>query len=110
MRRRPPLPPAYTRRAGPRARSFVMLRTLLQHFDDDPQAVALQRDGGRAFVSQSLRPYLVAALAELMEPPADTEPPVVVVSAVALSEKVPDPSLRPHGFAINKGDLLDLNE
>src|SRR3712207_2790364 len=149
-----------------------MLRTLLQHFDDDPQAIALQRDGGRAFVSQSLRPYVVAALAEaqagrvlvvagddrqardlaadlkqwlkprpirfypsrgvtyeshlappphlvglrvaaldaLMEPPADADAPVVVVSAVALSEKVPDPALRPHGFAIAKGDLLDLDE
>jgi transcription-repair coupling factor (superfamily II helicase) len=152
-----------------------MLRTLLQHFDDDPQAVALQRDGGRAFVSQSLRPYLVAALAEagdgpmlvvagddrqardlaadlkawlkprpvrfypsrgvtyeshLAPPPhlvglrvaaldalmewaggtASGEPPVVVVSAVALSEKVPDPALRPHGFQVAKGDLLDLDE
>ncbi|HEV2812873.1 MAG TPA: transcription-repair coupling factor [Solirubrobacteraceae bacterium] len=149
-----------------------MLRPLLQHLDDDPQAITLQRDGGRAFVSQSLRPYLVAALAEagegpmlvvagddrpardlaadlrawlaprpvrfypsrgvtyeshlappphlvglrvaaldaLMDPPADSEPPVVVVSAVALSEKVPDPELRPHGFRIAKGDLLDLEE
>ena len=42
-------------------------------------------------------------------PPAD-EPPVVVVSAVALSEKVPDPALRPTAFAIRKGDLLDLDE
>src|SRR3712207_7393830 len=46
-----------------------MLRTLLQYFDDDPQAIALQRDGGRAFVSRSLRPYLVAALAEAQEGP-----------------------------------------
>ena len=36
--------------------------------------------------------------------------PVVVVSAVALSEKVPDPSLRPHGFTLRKGELLDLDE
>jgi transcription-repair coupling factor (superfamily II helicase) len=149
-----------------------VLRALLQHFDDDPQAATLQREGGRAFVSQSLRPYLVAALAEagdgpllvvagddrqardlaadlrawlkprpvrfypsrgvtyeshlsppphlvglrvaaldaLMDPPGGAEPPVVVVSAVALSEKVPDPELRPHGFSIAKGDLLDLEE
>ncbi len=151
-----------------------MLRPLLQHFDDDPQAIPLQRDGGRAFVSQSLRPYVVAALAEAGEGPmlvvagddrqardlatdlrawlkprpvrfypsrgvayeshlappphlvglrvaaldalvewsdaSGGEPPVVVVSAVALSEKVPDPALRPHGFAIRKGDLLDLEE
>ena len=31
-------------------------------------------------------------------------------SAVALSEKVPDPELRPHGFTIRKGDLIDLDE
>ena len=129
-----------------------MLRTLLQHFDDDPQAIAIRRDGGSAFVSQSLRPYVVAALAEaqagrvlvvagddrqardlaadlkqwlkprpirfypsrgvtyeshLAPPPhlvglrvaaldaltdeSLTEAPVVVVSAVALSEQVPDP-------------------
>ena len=28
----------------------------------------------------------------------------------ALSEKVPDPALRPHGFEIAKGELLDLEE
>ena len=38
------------------------------------------------------------------------EPPVVVVSAVALSEKVPDPALRPHAFTLRKGDLIDLDE
>ena len=38
------------------------------------------------------------------------EAPVVVVSAVALSEKVPDPALRPHGFSLRVGDLLDLDE
>src|ERR1035438_10594129 len=41
-----------------------MLRSLLAHADDDPQTAALARDGGRAFVSQSLRPYLLAALLE----------------------------------------------
>ncbi|HWF35461.1 MAG TPA: transcription-repair coupling factor, partial [Solirubrobacteraceae bacterium] len=34
----------------------------------------------------------------------------VVVSAVALSEKVPDPSLRPHAFTLRTGELLDLEE
>ena len=51
----------------------------------------------------------VAALDALLDPPAG-EPPVVVVSAVALSEKVPDPELRPKGFALRKGDLIDLDE
>jgi len=151
-----------------------MLRPLLAYADDDPATLTLARDGGRAFVSQSLRPYLIAALAEhapsspalvvagddrqardlaadlrawlhprpvrfypsrgvayeshLAPPPhlvglriaaldaltapasASDEPPVVVVSAVALSEKVPDPELRPHGFTIARGDLLDLDE
>jgi len=149
-----------------------MLATLLRHADDDAQTAALARDGGRAFVSMSLRPYLLAALIDqkpdcpaivvagddraardlaasirawlaprtvryypsrgvtyeshlsppphligqriaaldaLLEPAADAQP-VVVVSAVALSEKVPDPSLRPHGFTLTKGDLLDLDE
>ena len=42
--------------------------------------------------------------------PSQDEPPVVVVSAVALSEKVPDPSLRPHSFTLRVGELLDLDE
>src|SRR5947209_5659989 len=149
-----------------------MLRTLLAHADDDPQTAALQRDGGRAFVSQSLRPYLIAALLDRepdrpaivvagddraardlaaglrtwleprtvryypsrgvtyeshLAPPAhlvglriaaldalldagEGAAPVVVVSAVALSEKVPDPSLRPHGFRLKLGELMDLDE
>jgi transcription-repair coupling factor (superfamily II helicase) len=151
----------------------MALRPLLARLQEHPDGAALTRDGGRAFVSQSLRPYLVAALADganadrptlvvagddrqardlaadlrswlaprpvrfypsrgvayeshLAPPPhlvglrvaaldalleADRpEPPVVVVSAVALSEKVPDPELRPHSFTIRVGDLLDLDE
>ncbi len=153
-----------------------MLSSLLHHADDDPQTGRLHTEGGRAFVSLSLRPFLIAALLgrdqtkpaivvagddrqarELagslrawlaprrvryypsrgvtyeshLAPPAhltgqriaaldallDDAPatpsdgaPVVVVSAVALSEKVPDPSLRPHGFTLRKGELLDLDE
>ncbi len=148
-----------------------MLRSLLANADEDQQTAALARDGGAAFVSQSLRPYLVAALLErdadkpaivvagddraarelasglrawleprtvryypsrgvtyeshLAPPPhlvglriaaldALLDPgdaaPVVVVSAVALSEKVPDPSMRPHGFELRVGELLDLDE
>src|SRR5436305_11759378 len=148
-----------------------MLRALLSHADDDQQTAALAREGGRAFVSQSLRPYLLAALLDrdpsrpaivvagdgraardlaaglrswleprtvryypsrgvtyeshLAPPPhlvglriaaldslaeASESAPVVVVSAVALSEKVPDPALRPHGFTLRAGDLLDLED
>jgi|SRR5579875_745496 len=150
-----------------------MLSTLLEHAEQDAQTGALARDGGRAFVSQALRPYLIAALLErapgrpaivvagddraardlagalrawleprsvrhypsrgvsyeshltppphlvglriaaldsLLEPPADGPAPVVVVSAIALSEKVPDPALRPHGFTLSLGQLIDLDE
>ena len=149
------------------------LRPLLSHLQDSDDGRRLAADGGRAFVSQSLRPYLVAGLVDTdpspalvvagddrqardlagdlrhwlaprpvrfypsrgvtyeshLAPPAhlvglrvaaldalladgdgDGEPPVVVVSAVALSEKVPDPALRPSAFAIRTGDLLDLDE
>ncbi|MFA9273139.1 MAG: hypothetical protein ACEQSX_20855, partial [Baekduiaceae bacterium] len=42
----------------------MTLRPLLSHLDESPDAVALQRDGGRAFVSAALRPYVLAALAD----------------------------------------------
>ena len=150
----------------------MILRSLLAYADEDPQTAALLRDGGEAFVSQSLRPYLISALLDrdpgrpaivvagddraardlaaglktwlaprsvryypsrgvayeshlappphlvglriaaldaLLEP-TDTAAPVVVVSAVALSEKVPDRSMRPHGFELRAGDLIDLEE
>ena len=156
----------------------MALRSLLGTIDQDPSAVKLARDGGHAFVSASLRPFMIAALADsgnerptlvvvgddraardlasdlrawlaprrvrfypsrgvayeshLTPPPhlvglrvaaldallestngaraADSGPPVVVVSAVALSEKVPDPKLRPHSFTLRVGELLDLDE
>jgi transcription-repair coupling factor (superfamily II helicase) len=153
-----------------------MLSALLAYAADDPATAALASQGGRAFVSQSLKPYVIAALARedarkpllvvagddrhardlaadlrtwlaprpvrfypsrgvtyeshLAPPPhlvglrvaaldalledgaahGEHGAPVVVVSAVALSEKVPDPRLRPHGFALRRGELLDLDE
>jgi transcription-repair coupling factor (superfamily II helicase) len=160
----------------------MALRPLLAHIAEDPAALRLAREGGHAFVSGSLRPYLIAALAEI-DPPAraraqlvvvgddraardlaadlrawlaprrvryypsrgvayeshlvppphlvglrmaaldallaagkaggdgsESGQPVVVVSAVALSEKVPDPALRPRSFTLRVGELLDLEE
>ncbi|HTN25205.1 MAG TPA: transcription-repair coupling factor [Solirubrobacteraceae bacterium] len=54
----------------------------------------------------------VAALDALLADngPGGGEAPVVVVSAVALSEKVPDPALRPRSFTLRTGELLDLDE
>ncbi|MBV9466607.1 MAG: hypothetical protein JO169_10885, partial [Solirubrobacterales bacterium] len=41
-----------------------MLAPLLAYAEEDSQTAALAHEGGRAFVSQSLRPYLVAALVD----------------------------------------------
>jgi transcription-repair coupling factor (superfamily II helicase) len=168
----------------------MSLRAFLPHLEHDPGAAKLADEGGSAFVSQSLRAFVVAGLADrdvrrpvvvvagddrgardlaaelrawlhprpvryypsrgvayeshLTPPPhlvglrvaaldalrdvaegeraepaerdrlagetEFSEQPIVVVSAAALSEKVPDPALRPHGFTLRKGDLLDLGE
>jgi len=159
------------------------LRTLLGLAQDDESARTLAREGGHAFVSSALRPYMIAALADIdpatrarptlvvvgddraardlaadlrawlrprrvryypsrgvayeshLTPPphlvglrvaaldallpasgseqdrsGEIDQPVVVVSAVALSEKVPDPALRPRSFTLRVGELLDLEE
>ncbi len=52
----------------------------------------------------------VAALDALVDRPAAGEAAVVVASAAALAEKVPDPALRPHGFTLERGELIDLDE
>jgi transcription-repair coupling factor (superfamily II helicase) len=151
----------------------MSLRAFLPHLAHDPNAVRLADEGGDAFVSQSLRPFVIAALADrdprrpalivagddraardlaadlrawlhprpvryypsrgvayeshltppphlvglrvaaldaLRETSPGSEQPVVIVSATALSETLPDPELRPHGFALQVGDLLDLDE
>src|ERR1700728_977796 len=149
----------------------MALRALLGAIDQDAGAARLAGEGGHAFVSSSLRPYAIAALADrdaarpalvvvgddraardlagdlrawlaprrvryypsrgvayeshLTPPPhlvglrvaaldalleGGEAAPVIVVSAVALSEKVPDPSMRPHGFELRKGELIDLEE
>ena len=51
----------------------------------------------------------VAAVDALIDSPAG-EQPVVVASVQALAEKLPDPELRPRGFVIERGELLDLDE
>jgi transcription-repair coupling factor (superfamily II helicase) len=150
-----------------------MLRQLLTYAHQDRSVAALAEaardEPQRAFVSASLRPYLLASLIDAeperpalvvagddraardlaadlkaflaprsvrfypargMRYESHLAPPphlvglriaaldallggdaaVLVTSAVALAEKVPDPDLRPHGFEIEKGGLLDLDE
>ena len=70
----------------------------------EPRPVRFYPSRGVAYESHLAPPphlvgLRVAALDALLAERADgEEPPVVVVSAVALSEKVPDPALRPHSF------------
>ncbi len=84
-----------------------------------PRAVRFYPSRGVAYESHLAPPphlvgLRVAALDALLarpDPPAPSvEAPVVVVSAVALSEKVPDPELRPHSLSLRVGDLLDIEE
>ncbi len=153
----------------------MSLRQLLTYAHEDDAVAALseaaRREPQRAFVSASMRPYLLASLLDaesgrpalvvagddraardlaadlkvflaprpvrfypargvryeshLAPPPHlvglriaalddmlddEGEPAVLVASAVALAEKVPDPALRPHGFSLERGGLLDLEE
>src|SRR3954447_10516101 len=79
-----------------------------------PRPVRFYPSRGVAYESHlAPPPHLVglriAALDALLNQ-GDGEAPIVVVSAVALSEKVPDPELRPTAFTIRTGDLLDLDE
>ena len=53
----------------------MSLRPFLSHLEHHPDAARLARAGARAFVSQSLRPYLIAALAD-----RDARRPTVVVA------------------------------
>ena len=51
-----------------------LLRTFLSHLEHDPAAAQLANEGGSAFVSQSLRPFIVAALAD-----QDAKRPALIV-------------------------------
>src|SRR5206468_855736 len=66
------------------------------------------REGGSVPVhmSGSIQPYLLAALVEV----TDSDPAVVVASAVALAEAVPDAELRPAGLTLERGTEVDLGE
>ncbi len=73
-----PATPAPTRGRPRDGRRGAALRTLLGLIEDDEAALRLAREGGHAYVSSSLRPYLIAALAEIDEA-ARARPTLVVV-------------------------------
>ena len=55
-------------------------------------------------------PHLVGLRIAALDALTEDVPAVVVASAVALMERVPDPELRPHGFTARVGEELDLEE
>jgi transcription-repair coupling factor (superfamily II helicase) len=55
-------------------------------------------------------PHLVGLRIAALDALTAERPAIVVASAVALMERVPDPELRPHGFTLRVGEELDLDE
>jgi transcription-repair coupling factor (superfamily II helicase) len=52
----------------------------------------------------------ISALNALSAPAGDSAPAVVVASAIALAEKIPDPSLRPETLLLHVGESVDLDD
>ncbi len=76
-----------------------------------PRAVRLYPARGVRYESHlAPPPHLVGLRIAALDALRELDGAVVVASVTALSEKVPDPALRPHGFEIAKGELLDLEE
>ena len=76
-----------------------------------PRAVRFYPARGTRYASHlAPPPHLVGLRVAALDALLSGDPAVLVTSAVALAEKVPDPDLRPHGFEIEKGGLLDLDE
>jgi transcription-repair coupling factor (superfamily II helicase) len=81
-----------------------------------PRAVNFYPARGVRYESQlAPPPHLVglriAALDSLLGTETSSqEPAVVVASAVALMEQIPDPDLRPHSFTLEQGEEIDLRE
>jgi transcription-repair coupling factor (superfamily II helicase) len=76
-----------------------------------PRAVRYYPSRGVSYESHlAPPPHLVGLRIAALDALREETAPVVVVSAVGLSEKVPDPALRPHGFMLKTRELLDLDE
>jgi transcription-repair coupling factor (superfamily II helicase) len=79
-----------------------------------PRAVHLYPSRGTGYLSHVAPPphlagLRVAALTALTSDAAESTP-VVVASAIALAEAVPDPELRPDGLALHRGEEVDLGD
>ncbi len=74
-----------------------------------PRRVRFYPSRGTGYASHvTPPPHLVGLRIDALEALSREEDAVVVASATALAEAVPDASLRPAGFAIAKGEQVDL--
>ena len=74
-----------------------------------PRRVRLYPSRGTGFASHvTPPPHLVGLRIDALDALGSEEDAVVVASATALAEAVPDASLRPAGFAISRGEEVDL--
>src|SRR3954469_17593361 len=62
------------------AHAHMSLRPLLTHLADDPNGPRFAREGGRAFVSASYRPYVIGALLDGLDGPMAGRPALVVAA------------------------------
>ncbi len=79
----------------------------------DPRPVKIYPSRGTGYGSQvSPPPHLTGLRIDALDSLAGTggEPPVVVASAIALAEAVPDTSLRPAGFVLERGSEHDPSQ
>src|SRR6266545_4792632 len=86
-------------------RSAGDLRAYLQ-----PRAVHLYPSRGTAYESHVAPPPHLAGLRIAALKALATSEPIVVASAIALAEAVPDKSLWPEGLALHKGESVDLTD
>ena len=79
-----------------------------------PRRVRLYPSRGTGYESHlAPPPHLVGlriAALDALVGEEDGEPPIVVASAVALAEAVPDAALRPAGFSLTRGEEVDLDD
>ena len=75
-----------------------------------PRRVRLYPSRGTGYSSQvTPPPHLVGLRIDALDALRGEQDPVVVASATALAEAVPDDSLRPAGFSIARGEEIDLS-
>ncbi|MBJ7353518.1 MAG: transcription-repair coupling factor [Thermoleophilaceae bacterium] len=109
------------------AQRYAAGRTALIVASDDTAARDLAADLQVYLPDRSVRPYPARGVLyeSHLEPPphlvglriaaldsitAAGSDAIIVVSAGALAERVPDPALRPHGFELEQGGVADLDE